>query len=80
MIFGGTNDFGHGDAPIGTPDDRIEDSFWGACHLLCTKLIRRFPKSQIVYMGSLHRITEEEPNRHGKISSGYVEIIKIVTR
>ena len=80
VVFGGTNDFGHGDAPIGTPDDRTEDTFWGACHLLCEKLLRRFPKSQVVYMSPLHRITEEEPNRYGKILNDYVEIIKIVTR
>lgn len=80
VVFGGTNDFGHGDAPIGTPDDRTEDTFWGACHLLCEKLIQRFPKSRIIYMSPLHRLTEEEPNRHGKILNDYVDIIKIVTR
>ena len=80
VVFGGTNDFGHGDAPIGTPDDRTEDTFWGACHLLCEKLIQRFPESQLVYMSPLHRITEDEPNRHGKILNDYVEIIKKVTR
>ena len=80
VVFGGTNDFGHGDAPIGTPDDRTEDTFWGACHLLCEKLIQRFPKSKLVYMSPLHRITEDEQNRHGKILNDYVEIIKIVTR
>lgn len=31
-------------------------------------------------MSPLHRITEDEPNRHGKILNDYVEIIKIVTR
>ena len=80
VVFGGTNDFGHGDAPIGTPDDRTEDTFWGACHLLCEKLIQRFPKSRIVYMSPLHRLSEEQPNRHGKILNDYVDIIKIVTR
>ena len=32
VVFGGTNDFGHGDAPIGTPDDRTPDTFWGGAH------------------------------------------------
>lgn len=32
VVFGGTNDFGHGDAPFGTPQDRSPDSFYGACH------------------------------------------------
>ena len=34
VVFGGTNDFGHGDAPLGCPDDRTKDTFWGACHEL----------------------------------------------
>ena len=27
VVFGGTNDFGHGDAPIGTSADRTPDTF-----------------------------------------------------
>ena len=30
VVFGGTNDYGHGDAPIGTPADRTNDTFYGA--------------------------------------------------
>lgn len=80
VVFGGTNDFGHGDAPIGTPDDRTVDTFWGACHVLCEKLINRFPKSQLVYMGPLHRMTEANPNWQGKVLEDYIAILKTVTR
>ena len=34
LVFGGTNDYGHGDAPIGTPDDRTPETFYGAAHTL----------------------------------------------
>ena len=34
VVFGGTYDFGHGDAPIGTAEDRTEDTFWGAWHVI----------------------------------------------
>lgn len=90
VVFGGTNDFGHGDAPIGEPSDRSEYTFWGACHAICEKLINRFPKSQIVFMGPLHRLAEDDPR--GEIPGGgqkpepvgtlydYVEILKTVTR
>ena len=27
VVFGGTNDFGHGDAPIGLPSDRTPETF-----------------------------------------------------
>ena len=30
VVFGGTNDFGHGDAPLGTPADRDPSTFWRA--------------------------------------------------
>lgn len=85
VVFGGTNDFGHGDAPLGTPDDRTEDTFWGACHMLCEKLINRFPKSQIVFMSPLHRMTEDsvfgtnKPEPVGTLYD-YVEIMRTVTR
>ena len=81
LVFGGTNDFGHGDAPMGTPQDRTEDTFWGACHVLCEKLICRFPKSQIVFMSPLHRENEEDicENKEGNLYD-YVEILRAVTR
>lgn len=85
LVFGGTNDFGHGDAPIGTPNDRSEDTFWGACHVLCEKLIQRFPKSQIVFMSPLHRLNEDNTYSENKqVPQGtlydYVDVLKTVTR
>lgn len=29
VVFGGTNDYGHGDAPLGVPSDRTPFTFWG---------------------------------------------------
>ena len=34
VVFGGTNDFGHGDAALGKMDDRTDDTFYGATHNL----------------------------------------------
>lgn len=59
VIFGGTNDFGHGDAPLGTFEDRTPDTFYGACHLLATSLIERYPDARIVFMTPLHRCMED---------------------
>ena len=61
VVFGGTNDFGHGDAPMGTMNDRDTMSFYGALHTLYTKLIARFPTSLIVVATPLHRICEDMP-------------------
>lgn len=61
IVFGGTNDFGHGDAPFGTPDDRTRDTFCGALHVLCRTLLERFPRSEIVFILPLHRLNEDNP-------------------
>ena len=59
VVFGGTNDFGHGDAPIGKFTDRTEYTFYGALHVLCNKLIEKYPAAQIVFMTPLHRLSED---------------------
>ena len=61
VVFGGTNDFGHGDAPIGTMNDRTASSFYGALHTLYASLLTRFPASLIVIVTPLHRICEDMP-------------------
>lgn len=76
IVFGGTNDFGHGDAPIGDFSDRTPETFWGACHYLMSGLITKYPDARIVFMTPLHRESENTPNAHGKKLIDYVEIIK----
>ena len=63
VVFGGTNDFGHGDAPFGCFSDRTPETFYGACHTLCTSIIERFPEAEIVIMTPLHRAIEDRENR-----------------
>ena len=83
VVFGGTNDFGHGDAPLGEMNDRTPDTFYGACHVLCQKLIVKFPEALIVFMTPLHRLQEDNPRGDGyKEERGplkvYVNILKEV--
>lgn len=59
VVFGGTNDYGHGDAPIGNVNDTASDTFCGACHVLFQSVKRRFPKSKILILTPLHRINED---------------------
>lgn len=85
IVFGGTNDFGHGDAPMGELNDDTPYTFCGACNILCEKLHMRFPESQIVFMGPLHRSTENNPcgdNKPEPVGTlyDYVEVIKTITR
>lgn len=59
VVFGGTNDFGHGDAPLGTPEDTTPDTFYGAYRTLLIKLIERYPGKPIVAITPLHRTIED---------------------
>ena len=58
VIFGGTNDYGHGDAAMGCFDDRTDDTFYGALHNLYCDLIAKYPNAQLVVMTPLHRVGE----------------------
>lgn len=76
VVFGGTNDFGHGDAPIGTPEDRTPDTFYGACHYMMQNLMEKYPQALIVILTPIHRTSEDELNMHQCRLSDYVNIIR----
>ena len=84
-VFGGTNDFGHGDAPIGTMSDRTAETFYGALHLLFISLINKYPTAKIVMFTPLHRLNEENPHGDNKPEAvgtlyDYVDIIREVAQ
>lgn len=58
LVMGGTNDFGHGDAPFGEDGDRTNDTFIGSCHQLYSSLIQKYPDSFIAIITPLHRTSE----------------------
>ena len=80
VVFGGTNDFGHGDAPVGDKNDRTPETFYGGCHYLMSGLIEKYPDARIVIMTPLHRISEDncvkENGLDGVRLVEYVNIIK----
>lgn len=87
VVFGGTNDYGHGDAPIGTPTDTTADTFYGACHALFTALITKYPTAHILVLTPTHRLGENTPMRKDHLTGGgydmpiladYVRIIREV--
>lgn len=65
VVFGGTNDFGHGDAPLGSLSDVGEATFYGAMKNLCEKLIEKYPGKPIVILTPLHRLSENNILRDG---------------
>ncbi len=83
VVFGGTNDYGHGDAPLGTFSDRTPETFYGACHYLYSNLIRKYVGKTIVVLTPLHRRVELcDKAEYKAVSYGtlkdYVNIIREV--
>lgn len=75
VVFGGTNDFGHGDAPLGVRGERSPYTFYGACDLLIRKLMNRCPGAELVFMTPLHRLVEEQ---NGRRLEDYVRALRQV--
>ncbi len=61
VVFGGSNDFGHGDAPLGAMGDQSEYSFYGGCAILMKSLIKKYPNIPIVFLTPMHRADENTP-------------------
>ena len=83
VVFGGTNDFGHGDAPLGTMSDRTPYTFYGALHCLYTALTEKYPDVPVVILTPLHRLNEDSPKGDNKPEpvgtlKDYVNIIREV--
>jgi lysophospholipase L1-like esterase len=81
VVFGGTNDYDHGDASLGSFDDRSEYTFYGALHSLVKSIRKRLPDATVVFMTPLKRVGESPEN--AKVYKGfslyeYVAAIKTV--
>lgn len=77
VVFGGTNDFGHGNAPMGVFSDREPTTFYGACHTLFTTLIHLYVGKPVIVMTPLHRL-EEDSTACGLPLIEYVKAIREV--
>ena len=79
VVFGGTNDYGHGRAPFGSFDDRTGDTYYGAWHVLLRGLLEKYPDGQTVIMTPLHCATENNPSMgNGRLLKDYVAAAKEV--
>ena len=77
LVFGGTNDYGHGDAPFGCFEDRTMDTYCGAVHYLMRGLIEKYPAAQIVFLTPMHRENENVPNKSNNLPlKAYVDKIR----
>ncbi len=76
LVFGGTNDYGHG-VPLGTLADTTPETFCGAYRMLLQGLVEKYPTSRIVAMTPMQRAGCTQPNlRTGRVLLEYVEAIR----
>jgi len=81
VVFGGTNDYGHGDSEMGDIDSFDVYTFCGAVNSLIDDLKNYFPKAKIIFLTPIRRNDENTPNHNGKVLEDYVNaIIKITNK
>ena len=77
VIFGGTNDYGHGEAKFGEKDSFDVYTFYGALNTLFTHFKEKAPNTKVIFMTPLHRLNENNPSSpEGKVLKDYVDAIK----
>ena len=59
VVFGGTNDYGHGNAPFGRLGDCTPETFCGAVSFVAKSLIEKYPDALTVFMTPTHRLSEK---------------------
>ena len=85
VVYGGVNDFLHGTAAFGNFSDRTVDTFYGACHVLFSGLVKKYTEKTVVIMTPMHCAREIDPQNPrntvtGKLLSEYVDAICEVAR
>lgn len=84
VVFGGTNDFGHGDAVLGSFGGHTTDTFYGACHYLMENILKKFAGSAVFFLTPLPRadVSVIENNKYkgngAEYLKTYADIIKEV--
>ena len=85
FVFGGTNDYGHGDAPLGEATDRTPYTFCCAVNMITEDLAETFGKNKICFVLPVPRYNEDDVHgdngckkEGGKTLSEYREAIKAV--
>ncbi|MBR1582513.1 MAG: SGNH/GDSL hydrolase family protein [Spirochaetales bacterium] len=58
VVFGGTNDYGHGDAPFGKIGDKERTTFCGAVDYLINKIRELYPSAKLVMVTPGHRFDD----------------------
>ncbi len=85
VVFGGSNDYGHGDAPFGDMSDKTPATYCGAVSYLMALLKEEHPNAQIVFMTPARREGDEKTSQsicktEARPLAEYCDVIKIKGR
>lgn len=61
FVFGGTNDYGHGDAELGKMGDTSEYTFYGAFYTLATYLVNKYSRERVCFILPIPRYNQNSP-------------------
>ncbi len=78
IVFGGTNDYGHGDAPLGEVGEVDPYTFAGAVRLLAINLRRKFGYERTRFILPLKRYNQDKLSISGHTLKEYVDVMKKV--
>ena len=70
FVFGGTNDYGHGDADFGNIGDKEPTTFCGAVDDLINELLKYYDQQKIIFILPIHRVNETNPYGSAKTIPG----------
>ncbi len=82
VVYGGVNDYLHGDAPIGAPTHTAPNSFWGGVRFLMSFLKTEYPGKTVVFMTPAHCCfeggTDAEPSRDNRKNNNALPLVEYV--
>ena len=85
VVYGGVNDYVHGDAPVGQKGDRYPSTFWGGVSFLMRHLKRTYPNQTIVFVTPAHcfyeGMTDAKPSTYPikkEDAMPLIEYVKII--
>ncbi len=71
VVYGGVNDYLHGDAPFGEMSDKTNSTFCGAVEFLMTFLPREYPNAKIIFMTPAQCVYHGKKDTEPSLATGY---------
>lgn len=78
IVFGGVNDYFHGDAPVGKDGDNTPETFYGAVEWLMSFLKKEYIDKKIIFIAPAHCKFDKFPSQQKTNSHDAMPLIEYV--